>query len=182
MSFNDSELIEKCCKGDKEAFGKLVEKYKRSIYTFAYQMTHNHEDADDLSQEAFIRAYENLNKFEPGTNFKAWLFRILRNLCIDHLRHTNRFSSESIENTQEQLLTTHNPGPEEKLLISELRQKIFGAIDSLPESQKTVVICREMQGLSHREIAEITQTPEKTVRWRLHQARKKLQKMLKEYL
>ena len=181
MDVDDFALIQKCCQGDKETFGQLVEKYKRPMYALAYRMMHNHEDADDLSQEAFIRAYENLNKFRSGTNFRAWLFRILKNLCIDRLRHAARFPNESLGNAKNRLVS-HNPGPEEKVEAAELRQRIYDAIDSLPEAQRTVVILHEMQGLRHREIAQITKTPERTVRWRLHQARKKLQEMLKEYL
>jgi RNA polymerase sigma-70 factor (ECF subfamily) len=178
---NDSEIIQKCLQGDKNAFGQLVEKYKRGLYGFAYQMTRSHEDADDLSQEAFLRAYENLNNFKPGTNFHAWIFRILHNLCLDQLRKANRFHHESIGDAAK-YLPTQNPRPDQEAEAAELRTHIHAAVKNLPQVQRTVVILREMQGLSHREIAEITKTNEKTVRWRLHQARKKLREMLKDFL
>ncbi len=178
---NDSEIIQKCLQGDKNAFGQLVEKYKRSLYAYAHQMMHSHEDADDLSQEAFLRAYENLNRFKLGTNFQAWIYRILRNLCIDQLRKASRFHRESIEDAAE-YIPTRNPGPDKEVEAAELKEHIRAAIDTLPEAQRTVVILREMQELSHREIAHITKTNEKTVRWRLHQARKKLREMLKDFL
>ena len=177
----DSEIVQKCLQGDKNAFGQLVEKYKRRLYAFAYRMMRSHEDADDLSQEAFLRAYENLSRFNPGTNFQAWIFRILHNLCIDQLRKANRFHHESIDDAAE-YIPTRNPRPDQEVEAAELKEHIRVAIDTLPEAQRTVVILREMQGLSHKEIAQITKTNEKTVRWRLHQARKKLREILKEFL
>jgi len=178
---DDSKIIQKCLQGDKNAFGQLVEKYKRRLYAYAYQRMRSHEDAGDVSQEAFLRAYENLNSFKLGTNFQAWIFRILRNLCIDQLRKANRFHSESIDDAAE-YIPARNPRPDQEVEAAELKSHIHAAIDTLPEAQRTVVILREMQQLSHREIAEITKTNEKTVRWRLHQARKKLREMLKEFL
>jgi len=179
--YDDSEIIQKCLHGDKNAFAQLVEKYKRKLYAFAYRMTRNHEDADDLSQEAFLRAYENLSRFKLGTNFQAWIFRILHNLCIDQLRKAKRIHHESIEDAAE-YIPARNPRPDQEVEAAELKEHIRLAIDALPEAQRTVVVLREMQGLSHREIARITKTNEKTVRWRLHQARKKLREMLKEFL
>ena len=182
MNINDSDLIEKCLRGDKTAFSQLVTKYKRPLYALAHRMMRSHEDADDLSQEAFVKAYENLHQFQLGTNFRSWLFRIVTNLCIDQLRRSARFPNAPLENADARYLINHNPQPDKEVETAELRQHIYAAIDALPEAQRTVVILREMEGLSHREIAKIMKASEKTVRWRLHQARKKLREMLKEYL
>jgi RNA polymerase sigma-70 factor (ECF subfamily) len=181
MEYKDSYLVERCLEGDRSAFAIIVERYKRQIYSITYSMTRNHADADDLSQDAFIRAYENLRKFNLGTNFRSWLCRIAVNLCIDHLRHEKRFPEDSLDD-QSETLPSQNPDPQYSLESSELMENIMAAVDSLPADQKTVVILREMQGLELKEIAEIMKCSESTIRWRLHYARKKLQKKLQSYV
>ena len=181
MEYEDSYLVEKSLEGDKSAFATIVDRYKKQIYSIAYSMTHNHADADDLSQDTFIKAYENLRKFKLGTNFRAWLYRIAKNLCIDHLRRKKRFSEDDLD-AQASSLPDGNPGPQEDMEASELMENITTAVDSLPKDQHTVVVLREMQGLGLKEIAKIMNSSESTVRWRLHYARKKLQKKLQGYL
>jgi RNA polymerase sigma-70 factor (ECF subfamily) len=181
MGHEDSYMVEKCLEGDRSAFAVIVDKYKRQIYSITYSMTQNHADADDLSQDTFIKAYENLRKFKPGTNFRSWLCRIAVNSCIDHLRHRKRFPEDHL-NAQADLLSNGSPDPQDNLESNELMENITTAVDSLPKSQRTVVILREMQGLGLKEIAGILECSESTVRWRLHYARKKLQKKLQGYL
>ena len=181
MGYEDSNLVEKCLQGDRSAFASIVDRYKKQIYSITYSMTRNHADADDLSQDAFIKAYENLGRFKPGTNFRSWLCRIAVNLCIDHLRHKKRASEDSLDD-QAELLSDHRPNPYDNLESSELMENIMAAVHSLPENQRTVVILREVQGLELREVAEIMKCSESTIRWRLHYARKKLQKKLESYV
>lgn len=181
MGYEDSCLVEKCLEGDKSAFATIVDRYKRPIYSITYSMTHNHADADDLSQDTFIKAYENLRKFKLGTNFRSWLSRIAVNSCIDHLRRKKRLSEDGLDD-QVKLLPDQDPNPQDNLESSELMENITAAVDSLPKDQRTVVIMREMQGFGLKEIAKIMKCSESTVRWRLHYARKKLQKKLQGYL
>lgn len=181
MGYEDSYLVEKCLEGDRSAFAAIVDRYKRQIYSITYSMTRNHADADDLSQDTFIKAYENLRKFKLGTNFRSWLCRIATNSCIDYLRRKKRSSEDGLDD-QAELLPDQNPGPQENLESSELMENITAAVDSLPKDQRTVVIMREMQGFGLKEIAKIMKCSESTVRWRLHYARKKLQKKLQGYL
>ncbi len=181
MGYEDSYLVEKCVEGDKSAFATIVDRYKRHIYSITYSMTRNHADADDLSQDTFIKAYENLRKFKLGTNFRSWLSRIAVNSCIDHLRRKKRSSEDGLDD-HARSLPDQNPGPQDNLESSELMENINAAVDSLPEDQRTVVIMREMQGFALKEIAEVMKCSESTVRWRLHYARKKLQKKLQGYL
>jgi RNA polymerase sigma-70 factor (ECF subfamily) len=144
-------------------------------------MTRNHADADDLSQDTFIKAYENLRRFNLGTNFRSWLCRIAVNLCIDHLRHKKRFPEDSLDD-QLELPSRQNLNPHNNVESSELMENIMTAVDSLPADQRTVVILREMQGLGLKEIAEVMKCSESTIRWRLHYARKKLRKKLQSYV
>jgi RNA polymerase sigma-70 factor (ECF subfamily) len=181
MEYEDSYLIEKCLQGDRSAFAAIVERYKRQIYSITYSMTHNHADADDLSQDTFIKAYENLHRFKLGTNFHSWLHRIAVNICIDHLRHKKRSREDSLDG-QAEMLSDHSLDPQESLESRELMENILAAVDSLPTAQRTVVILREMQGLGLKEIAQIMGCSENTIRWRLHYARKKLRKKLQSYL
>ncbi len=178
MECKDSYLVEKCLQGDRSAFSAIVERYKRQIYSITYSMTHNHADADDLSQDTFIKAYENLRKFKLGTNFRSWLRRIAVNICIDHLRHKKRFPENGLDDHPE-MLSSHNP--HNNVESSESMENIMAAVDSLPVDQRTVVILREMQGLGLKEIAETMNCSESTIRWRLHYARKKLRKKLQSY-
>ena len=181
MEYKDSYLVERCLQGDRSAFSVLVERYKGQIYSVAYSMTHNHADADDLSQEAFIKAYENLRRFRLGTNFRSWLYRIAVNLCIDHLRRAKRVTADCLDDHSE-IATQYGSDPQQNMESDELMENIMVAVDSLPENQRTVVVLREMQGIGLKEIAEVMKCSESTVRWRLHYARKKLQKKLQGYI
>lgn len=181
MELKDSYLVGKCLQGDGSAFAVIVDRYKRQIYSITYSMTRNHADADDLSQDTFVKAYENLRKFKQGTNFRSWLCRIAVNSSIDHLRRRKHFSGEPLDD-QVETLPDQNPDPQDNVESRELMENITAAVDSLPKSQRTVVILREMQGLGLKEIAGILDCSESTVRWRLHYARKKLQKKLQSYV
>ena len=181
MADKDSSLVELCLQGDRSAYASLVERYRKQIYSITYSMTRNHADADDLSQDTFIRAYENLRKFKLGTNFRSWLCRIATNLCIDHLRHRNRFPEDGLDNHAE-LPSGRGSNPHNNLESSELMDNIMVAVASLPANQKTVVVLREMQGMGLKEIAKMLNCSENTIRWRLHYARKKLREKLRVYL
>jgi len=181
MADKDSCLVKVCLQGDGSAFASIVEKYKKQIYSIAYSMTRNHADADDLSQDAFVKAYENLHRFKLGTNFRSWLCRIATNLCIDYLRHKKRFPEDSLDD-QAELLPAYGNNPHDNLESSELMDNIMAAVDSLPVSQRTVVVLREMQGMRLKEISKILNCSESTIRWRLHYARKKLREKLQVYL
>ena len=181
MEDKDSYLVERCLQGDRSAFAIIVVRYKRQIYSITYSMTRNHADADDLSQDTFVKAYENLRRFNLGTNFRSWLCRIAVNLCIDHLRHKRRFPEDPLDD-QLELPSGQNVNPHNNVESSELMENIVAAVDSLPTDQRTVVILREMQGLGLKEIAEVMKCSESTIRWRLHYARKKLRKKLQSYV
>ena len=182
MQQTDSDLVERCLQGERTAFAAIVERYKARIYYIAYSMTHSHADADDLSQEAFIKAYENLHRFKLGTSFRSWICRIVVNLSIDHLRRKKRHPTDSLENHKFELVNRNQNNPHKDLLSKELMDNITAAIDSLPQSQKTVVVLREIERMELPEIAAIMQCSQSTVRWRLHYARKKLRNKLRVYL
>ena len=184
----DGLLVKKVKAGDVEAFGELVSRYRTRIYHTAYQMTNNYADADDLSQEALIRAYHSIATFDERSNFYTWLYRIVVNLSIDHLRKEGRRKHVSldeeiiIDTQQSELLTGTKDSPGKALETKELHEELTKAIDSLPLAEKTVVVLAILQGLSYKEVAEIEDCPEKTISWRLFRARKRLRKKLQPYL
>ncbi len=184
----DEILIKRVKAGDINAFEELVCKYKEKAYRTAYQMTNRHADADDLSQEAFIRAYRSMSSFNEQASFSTYLYRIVINLSINHLKKEGRHRHLSlneeiiIDNPHPELSAGEKDTPREALLIKELHQEISKAIASLPLKERTVTIFSLLQGLSHQEIAEIEGCAEGTVSWRLFRARKRLRKKLQPYL
>jgi len=179
---SDDELVKQCLSGDKEKFRQLYEKYKKQVYGLAYKMTRHHEDAQELSQETFIRAYEKLNYYQLGTNFRAWLLRILHNLCIDYQRSPRHSRNEPMDDTIAETVVNHAPQPDARAEENELRKRLWDAIDALLERQKEIVILFDMDGLSHREISYILNISEGTSRGELHKARKNLREKLKDLL
>lgn len=164
-----------------EAFGELVRLYERPVYNLAYRMLGNGQEAEDASQEAFIRAYTHLDRYDSGRPFKTWLLSITSNYCIDLLRK-RRLTWLSLEDEQlpphPALVSSPNAGPEASLLALELSQKIQGLLNDLPEDYRVVVILRYWYDLSYQEIADMLKTTESAIKSRLFRARQSLAKNL----
>jgi len=178
----------------EEEIANLTEEFKRDalphigiLRNYAYKMTGNELDADDLLQETYLRAFRFFHKFEKGTNCKAWLFRIMKNLFINNYRKNQKSPGkvdyEEIENFFENIKS-------DKIDSSDLQEKVFSnllddqvtlALNSLQDDFKTVIILCDLEGLSYEEIAEFVQCPIGTVRSRLHRARKLLAQKLYKY-
>ena len=184
---DDSQLVQAILEGNSNAFKGLVEQYQTRVYNVIYGMVHNREDAKELTQDTFIKAYKKLDSFQIGTKFYTWLCRIAVNTTIDHirrmkLRQTTEFD-ENIAVSQDGSIddSHYSDNPEKKALNDELKKAIVEAIDQLPEDQKQVLILKEIDGLSYKEIAEIVGVPHGTVMSRLFYARKKMQEILEQY-
>ena len=171
----------------KEDFEKEAMPHINLLQNYAYRMVGNRLDADDLIQETYLRAFRFFNKFEKGTNCKAWLFRIMKNLFINDYRKSQKqpgkVDYDEIENFYESIKS-------DKLDTNDLQEKVFSslldddltnALNSLQDDFKTVVILCDLEGLSYEEIAEFVQCPIGTVRSRLHRGRKLLQQKLYRY-
>lgn len=185
----DSALVARVQAGDVAAFDLLVKKYRQRLYSVVYNLTSNREDAADLTQDAFIKAFRSIHRFKGDASFFTWLYRIGVNTTLSHLKR-NRFkqffsfetideegaSSEIIEK-----LTARNQ-TDKATLINELQEKLNEALHKLSLKHRTVVILHEIEGLSHLEIAEVTKTTEGTVRSRLHYAKQQLQSYLQDYI
>lgn len=187
----DQELVARCKKGDQQAFRVLVERYQGRIYALALSMLHDRQDAMDVSQEAFIKVHRYLDNFQGSASFYTWLYRITYNLCIDHLRrggrmqtvdYDDRIQREPADDPSNLHPTTANGNPGKSMRRKELAEKIQEAIDQLPPYHKAVIVMREIEGMSYKEMAEAMDVSKGTIMSRLHHARQKLQKMLTPYL
>ena len=161
-----------------------------SLYSTAYRMSRNRQDAEDLLQETYLRAYKYYDKFQEGTNFKAWLFKILKNTFINRYRKRQRQplknSFDEIEGAfelklLESPLTARGATPEEELMVDVLDQDVQQAVEALPEDYRTAVELADLQGLSYREIADQLGIPLGTVMSRLYRGRRKLEAVLLQY-
>lgn len=190
MERSDRDLVRACQRGDKEAFRELVERYQRKIVSVAIGMVHNPDDALEIAQETFIKAYENLGRFKGESSFYTWIYRIVVNLAIDFQRRERRHPTVALEdrlgpsgepyedNLKEERLTE----PSQEAQAHEVGDRVTEAINELTPDHKAVILLREVEGLSYDEISRVMQCSKGTVMSRLHYARKKLQKRLKDCL
>lgn len=164
-------------KGRGESFDLLVQKYQRPIYNLCFRMVGNADDAGDLAQEAFIRAFQHLGSYDPHYAFSTWLNRIASNVCIDHLRRRQR-APASLEDEMEHGWEPVDPGrsPQQQVEAQEDRALVQRLVAGLPEKYRLAVVLRHMQDKSIKEIAEILDLPEGTVKTHLFHARELLRR------
>ena len=184
--------MERAKAGDDSAFDEMTRRYTEKAYSVAYQMLASHDDARDLVQDAFFEVFRTLERFNTQYRFSTWLYRILINKCINYRKRETRrrmfsFSDYGTRNGGgRDFLVANLPSsektPHEVLESDELRRSIMAALDTLSERHRTVVVLFDLEGLSHREIAEILQCPEGTVMSRLHHGRLKLKRLLSKRL
>lgn len=167
--FDEEALIHRAQAGERPAFALLVEHYWDGLYRWLFHLVHDRHQAEDLTQETFLKAFRGLGSFRAGTNFRAWLFRIAHNSFLNSQRKANR----PVQGFPEQL-PTPAPGPEEEAAGHETGELIARAVQELPEEFRAAFLLRAEQGLSFRQIAQILATSEPTARWRVFKARQKL--------
>lgn len=174
----DFELIDVTLQGERKAFEILVERYRSSIYALAFRMLRNHEDAADIVQDVFFKAYEALATFRKKSSFHTWLYRIATNSCINYLRKYN--AQQQIE------LATYHAAKQSDTLDSlykiELQEVVNTAIDKLPEKQKATVILRVCEGLSHREVSKKLECSVGTAKANYFHAIRNLRRFMKNYI
>ena len=178
-TINDNAIIKLILGGKKKSYKTIVDRYQRSAFFFARGMIGNSDDAYDLSQEAFVRAYNNLNEFDPIYPFKVWFYKILSNLCKNYLRQ--RKSRESVVTSTEMTDIASAPKsarPDVVYEKSETQQIVWEAIGELPEKFKEIIILNHFQDMSYEQIASILDMPRGSVMSRLYYARQNLRGIL----
>jgi RNA polymerase sigma-70 factor (ECF subfamily) len=175
---DDSTLIRRCLEGHSECYGLLVDKYSSRIINLGYAMIGDRHQAEDIAQEAFVRAYKGLSRFEKKAKFSSWLYQIALNLCKDHLKAKSRHAKSA----DDEQLAALNTNPQEQaprvVLQTELSQKMREAINNLPYLYRESFVLRHLQGLDYSEVASITSVPADTVRVRAYRAREMLRQSL----
>ena len=174
---DDQDLVLRTKAGDRSAFEVLVRKYQNRAYNVAFQILRHHEDALDVAQEAFARAYLSIARFRGSAGFYTWLYRILVNLAIDKARARGR-ETPMLPNDPEVGAGQGEPDADARLEAKELGDQIARAVATLPIQQRTALTLREIEGFSYQEIARVMNCSIGTVMSRLHSARQKLQQML----
>ncbi len=185
----DLALVNRAKEEDAAAYDQLVRKYQERIYATVYHMTSNHEDANDLTQETFIKAYRALKSFKGDSSFYTWIYRIAVNKTINFLKQRKNRVHMSLndmdfnaENDPDMVALVSEKTPRRDLGIAELSEKLNAALQKLSEPHRMVVTLHDVQGLSHDEIAKIMDCNVGTVRSRLFYARQQLQAILSDYL
>lgn len=176
MAPDMAELVIAAKAGDKQAFTQLVEATKADMYTLAYRLTGNAEDAQDVVQEAYIRAYKSLKRFRGDAKFTSWMYRITANCAKDQLVKGSRNRHDAIDETTEAV--DERPGPEARLGTADERRVLAEALQSLPPDMRAVVVLRDVYDLPHEAIAAELGITEGAAKVRLHRARRKLRERL----
>lgn len=166
----DADLVRRARQRDEDAFRQLVERYEARVFWLARNLVGNAESARDVAQEAFVRVFRNLARFDTSRNFYTWLYQITTNLSIDHLRRTGRQKPLDLDAIGG--VVDSRPEPGAVSLKGDLRRRVEATLDRLPPKYKAVLVLRDIQGFSCQEIAEIVGCNNATARWRLHRARK----------
>lgn len=173
---DDAQLVQDFLGGNHQAFNGLVARWQERIHHFAYRYFANSEDASEITQKTFIKAYQKMDSLDDATKFGSWLYRIANNLCLDELKRTGRKQTTSLEALKTAPKTEFVRAADDGLLRNEAIVLLHKALLQLPNEQRLVVIMKEYEGFTFAEIAEILNEPVNTVKSRLYYALKSLKK------
>ena len=182
----DEELVALAQGGDRRAFEELIARHQQKAYHIAFGFARNRDEAKDLSQEAFLKAFAYLKKFDGRSSFYTWFYRIVVNVCLDHKRQSKRRAADEFDETSESRIEPSHqmsqPLPlDRQVLAGQISLKVGAALQDLPAKQRTAFILKNHQGLSIKEIAEMMETAEGTVKVHLHRAVTALRRSLAEF-
>lgn len=187
----EAQLVERCRRGDRQAFRVLVDRYQRKVYALALGFVRDPDEAYDVTQEAFLKVFRHLGSFHGTSSFYTWVYRITVNLCIDlrrkagrgsHAEFDERIVHEEVGSPADQLSPLRlGFDPARALHNAELRKRLLIALDKLSEQHRAVLLLREVDGLSYKEIADTLECPEGTVMSRLFHARRQMQELLRDF-
>lgn len=182
---SEQELIKSAQAGNAVAFEQLIEEHQKRIFSIAYRIAGNYEDASDMAQEVLVKVFRNLKNFRGDSKFSTWLYRVATTTCLDEQKKQRRHPAYSLDETLETEdgslgvdPVDTGPTPEESMEQKAVRQAIHLAIGKLKDEHKKVILLREVQGLSYEEIAKVLNCSEGTVKSRINRARDHLKKIL----
>lgn len=193
-TIDDRQLVNAAQNGDQAAFRELYRRYHRKVYSIALAMVRNHEEAMDILQDSFVKVHRYLDRFEHNSSFYTWLYRLVKNQCIDHLRKNKRHRAAAYDEkigeqsslgpkTERARLELSNPNdPRSEVQRREIRAAVEACLGELSEKHRTVIVLREIQGLSYEEMAQACECSKGTIMSRLFHARRKMQAALKQRL
>ena len=176
----EAAVVRRVLEGDVNAYEELVLAYEKNVYNLALRMVGNAQDAEDMAQEAFLKAYNSLSGFRGDSKFSVWLYRIVNNVCLDHLRRQNRRQASSLsveddEGEESQLdIPDESQSPEALLERSMTKDAVRRGLQALPAEQRQILLLREIQGMSYEEIGQCLDLEPGTVKSRIFRARKRL--------
>jgi RNA polymerase sigma-70 factor (ECF subfamily) len=169
---DDTKLIERCRSGDRQAFEALLVQYEKPVFNAAYRMLNSRDDARDVTQTVFLKAFENFDQFDPSRRFFSWIYRITLNESINWLGKTNRLEPLAHEAAFE------GKGPEQEVESADVSSRVQAALMTIKSDYRSVVVLKHFLGCSYMEISQILDVPEKTVKSRLYTARQQLKDAL----
>jgi RNA polymerase sigma-70 factor (ECF subfamily) len=174
-------LIQRCLRGDQVAWERIVRLHWRRVFNVAYKFVGKHDEAEDLTQDIFLKIFKSLNTFDRRANFQTWLISVSRNLCIDHYRSVRK-ERQTIDrdvDTNELSPATAEPGPMAALEQRDRVSLLRNALTALPDSLRTAVVMRDIQELSYQDIATRLHLPEGTVKSRINRGRTELARQIR---
>jgi len=169
---DDKKLMERCVKGDRQAFETLLTRYEKPVYNAAYRMLHNPDDARDITQTVFLKVYEHLDQYDPSQRFFSWVYRITLNESINWLKKMSRQEALDHETADQ------GSGPEQQADDAQISEGMQAALMMIKTEYRAVIVLKHVLGCSYAEISEVLDIPEKTVKSRLYTARQLLQERL----
>ena len=174
------DLIERCLAGDQQAWEEIVRRHWRKVFNVAYKFVGRHDEAEDLTQDIFLKIFKALHTFDRRANFQTWLVSISRNLCIDHYRSVRKERETIARDVDASLLApvSRDRGPYAEMEHTDLRQLIRRALAELPTTLREAVVLRDLQEFSYQEIADRLALPEGTVKSRINRGRLELARQL----
>jgi len=185
---DDRTLVARAQRGERAAFEALFRRYHRRVFTVAVGIVRNEADALDIAQEAFVKAFRSLPRFQGNSSFYTWLYRITANLCIDHGRRGKKHRAASFDEARSAVETAgparpafglhHVEDPDEAVARAEIRDAFREALDELPEIHRAVLVLRELEGMSYADMADALDCPKGTIMSRLYHARRKMREAL----
>jgi len=172
---SDIELIDRTRAGDNLAFAALADRHYMTVYRYAFRWCNAREDAEDITQDVFMKLAGKMHRFDGRASFTTWLYRVTANCARDHARKNSGWSKHRAPDPPpDDLVASANPGPENNVMNKGIRK----AVDALPEKLKEVMLLVYAEGLNHKEAAQVVGCAETTVSWRIFQAKRKLRKVL----